>query len=90
MQMDTWRNTWRKRCFDSQKQTGKFHPIWIVLAAIATLIVAGIIWLPALIVPRVEPKPQHSPSLSPPIRKVMLATQGYTERLNSFTHLAVI
>lgn len=59
---------WLKQFLNSQKQTRKFHPIWIVLVAVTTMIVAGVIWIPASIVPKVEPPVQHptsSPTVSP-------------------------
>lgn len=62
-------SAWLKRFVASQKPMGRFHPIWIVLAAALTLIVAGIVLVPALIVPKVEIK---TPSLSPSTPKVIL------------------
>lgn len=62
-------SAWFKRFVASQKQTGRFHPLWIVLAVALTVIVAGIVWIPALIVPKVELK---TPSLSPSTPKVIL------------------
>ncbi len=60
---------WFKRFVASQKHTGRFHPIWIVLAAAVTVIVAGIVWIPAWVVPKVE---LQTPSLSPSTPKVIL------------------
>lgn len=60
---------WFKRFVASQKHIGRFHPMWIVLAAAVTVIVAGVVWIPALVVPKVELK---TPSLSPSTPKVIL------------------
>ncbi len=38
----------------SQKQTKRFHPTWILLVVVATLIIAGIVWLPAFLVSKNE------------------------------------
>ncbi len=54
---------WLKQFLNSQKQTRKFHPIWIVLVAVTTMIVAGVIWIPAAVVPKVEPPAPH-PAIS--------------------------
>ena len=39
----------------SQTQTQKFHPVWIVMVVVATLLVAGIIWIPAMLVSKTKP-----------------------------------
>ncbi len=36
---------WLKNWFESQKQTRKFHPSWILLVVMVTLVVAGILWM---------------------------------------------
>ncbi len=65
-----WISFWR--FYENQKQTSKFHPIWIVLVATITLVIAGIVWIPALVVPRIEPITPHSPLMVPPVSKVLL------------------
>jgi len=37
--------SWLKNWFQSQKQTRKFHPFWIVLVVTATLAVGGLVWV---------------------------------------------
>lgn len=39
------RSGWLKNWFESQKQTRKFHPFWIVLVVTATLAVGGVVWV---------------------------------------------
>ena len=46
-----------KHWFESQKQTRKFHPAWIALAVVATLAVAGIVWVPAELVSKAGTPP---------------------------------
>lgn len=39
-----------KHWLKNQTQTGKFHPVWIMMVVAATLLVAGIVWIPAMLV----------------------------------------
>lgn len=48
--MSSWLRTW----FENQKRTPAFHPSWILLAVAATLVVAGIVWIPAALVSKAE------------------------------------
>jgi flagellar basal body-associated protein FliL len=48
--MSHWLRNWLK----SQKQTRRFHPSWILLVVVITLIVAGIIWIPATLVSKAK------------------------------------
>jgi hypothetical protein len=41
---------WFRNWLESQKQTRKFHPSWIVLVVIVTIVVASIIWVLAEVV----------------------------------------
>jgi len=41
---------WFRHWLESQKQTRKFHPSWIVLVVIVTMVVASIIWVLAEVV----------------------------------------
>lgn len=54
--------TWLKRFYIDQRQSGKFHPIWIVLVVAVTIILASIVWIPAEVVPKVEPILHNNPS----------------------------
>ena len=61
--------TWLKR-FYIERQSGKFHPIWIVFVVAVTLILASIVWIPAEVVPKIEPAmhtnpPRIQPSVTP-------------------------
>src|SRR5574340_1827278 len=38
----------------NQKQTRRFHPSWILLVVVVTVVVAGIIWIPAELIARAE------------------------------------
>jgi hypothetical protein len=49
MMMSNWLRNW----FESQKQTRKFHPSWILLVVTVTLGVAGILWILAELVARI-------------------------------------
>lgn len=53
---------WLKRFYIDQKQSGRFHPIWIVFVVAITLILASIVWIPAEVVPKIEPAMHNSPS----------------------------
>ena len=56
-------NNW----FASQKQTRKFHPSWIALVVIATLAVAGMVWITTFLVKTEEMPPVLTvPSSSTP------------------------
>jgi hypothetical protein len=44
--MPVWFRTW----FENQKQTRKFHPSWIVMVVIVTIVVGSIIWVLAALV----------------------------------------
>lgn len=48
--MSNWLSTWWK----NQKRPGGFHPSWILLVVAATLVVAGIIWILAELVSKME------------------------------------
>lgn len=65
-----------KRIWQQQKN-GRFHPSWILIVVALTLLIAGIVWVPAWIVPRIEREPQRLPSLSPtnPKAIMVLGTQ---------------
>lgn len=41
---------WFRNWLESQKQTRKFHPSWIVMVVIVTLVVGSIIWVLAELV----------------------------------------
>lgn len=60
-----------KRMLQKQKN-GKFHPSWIVIVVALTLLIAGIVWVPAWIVPRIDGKPDRVPYLSPTSPKVIM------------------
>ncbi len=51
------------------KQTGRFHPSWILLVVLTTLVVAGIVWIPAELVSKTEadrpPETRAVPASSP-------------------------
>jgi thiosulfate dehydrogenase len=49
--------------YESQKQTRKFHPGWIVITIGGTLLVAGVIAVPATLVAETAPPPAAAPSL---------------------------
>ncbi|MDO9468442.1 MAG: c-type cytochrome [Thiobacillus sp.] len=57
---------WFRKWLQSQKQTGRFHPTWILLVVLATLVVAGIVWIPAELVSKTQtqhaPEPQAVPA----------------------------
>ncbi|MHB1186998.1 MAG: c-type cytochrome [Thiobacillus sp.] len=60
-------SNWLKNWFESQKQTRKFHPSWIVLVVTLTLVVAGIVWIPTSLVLKAKYHPlptEHSSSAS--------------------------
>ncbi|MDP3584852.1 MAG: c-type cytochrome [Thiobacillus sp.] len=38
------------------KQTGRFHPSWILLVVLTTLVVAGIVWIPTQMVSKTQPE----------------------------------
>ena len=48
--------------YESQKQTRKFHPGWIVMAVSGVLVVAGIIAIPATLVAETAPPPAAAAS----------------------------
>lgn len=41
-----------RKWIDNQKQTRKFHPLWILAVVLTTAIVGGIIWIPAELIAR--------------------------------------
>lgn len=55
---------WLKRFYIDQRRSGKFHPIWIVLVVAVTIVLASIVWIPAEVVPKIEPA-QHPSSIQP-------------------------
>lgn len=48
--MPHWLSDW----IQNQKRTRRFHPSWILLAAVVVLVVAGIIWILATLVTKAE------------------------------------
>lgn len=60
-----------KRLLQQQKN-GKFHPSWILIVVALTLIIAGIVWIPAWMLPRIDTKPDRVPYLSPTSAKVIM------------------
>lgn len=59
--MPNWLRTW----MHERKQNGRFHPLWILLVVLATLVVAGIVWIPAELVSKTEPEhPPAAPAVS--------------------------
>lgn len=60
-----------KRLLQQQKN-GKFHPSWILIVVALTLIIAGIVWITAWMVPRIDTKPDRVPYLSPSSAKVLM------------------
>lgn len=47
-------SNWLRNWFENQKQTRAFHPSWILLGVVATVIVAGIVWIPAALFLKAE------------------------------------
>jgi len=50
---------WLRKWIHGLKQTGRFHPSWILLVVLATLVVAGVVWIPAELVSKTGP--DHPP-----------------------------
>lgn len=46
---------WLSKWIQGLKQTGRFHPSWILLVVLTTVVVAGIVWIPAQMVSKTEP-----------------------------------
>lgn len=63
-----------KRFFQQQTK-GKFHPSWILVVVALTVIIAGIVWIPAWLTPRLEGKPDHIPYLTPTSAKVIMVNE---------------
>ncbi len=47
-------SNWLRNWLENQKQTRKFHPSWILLVVATTIIIAGIVWIPAALVAKTE------------------------------------
>lgn len=47
-------SNWFRNWLENQKQTRKFHPSWILLVVATTIIIAGIVWIPAALVSKAE------------------------------------
>lgn len=47
-------SNWLRNWLESQKQTRRFHPSWILLVVVTTLVVAGIVWIPAKFASKAE------------------------------------
>lgn len=73
-----------KRIWQQQKN-GKFHPTWILIVVALTMLVAGIVWIPAWIVPHIDRKPERLPSLSPTSHKVIMVLGPQTTFLTRFS-----
>lgn len=52
---------WLRNWLESQKQTRKFHPSWIVMVVIITIVVGSIIWVLAELVAKSEAHPLPAP-----------------------------
>lgn len=46
---------WLSKWIQGLKQTGRFHPSWILLVVLTTVVVAAIVWIPAELVSKTEP-----------------------------------
>lgn len=55
---------WLKNWLESQKQTRKFHPSWIVMVVIITIVVGSIIWVLAVLVAKSEAHPMPAPEFN--------------------------
>lgn len=62
--------------FLQQQKKGKFHPSWILIVVALTVIIAGIVWLPAWLTSRLDRKPDKVPYLTPTSAKVILVKEG--------------
>jgi len=58
-------SNWLRNWFENQKQTRAFHPSWILLGVVVTVIVAALVWIPAALFVKAEsprvPAAQGSP-----------------------------
>ncbi|MBW8371889.1 MAG: c-type cytochrome [Thiobacillus sp.] len=45
---------WFSKWLENQKHTRAFHPSWILLVVATTIIIAGIVWIPAALVSKAE------------------------------------
>lgn len=59
-------SNWLRNWFENQKQTRAFHPSWILLGVVVTVIVAALVWIPAALFVKAEspraPAAQGSPT----------------------------
>lgn len=59
-------SNWLRNWFENQKQTRAFHPSWILLGVVVTVIVAALVWIPAALFVKAEsprvPAAQGSPA----------------------------
>lgn len=63
--MPHWFTNW----VQNQKQTRRFHPSWILLVVVVTVIVAGTIWIFAALVARAE-QDDRPPAAQLPVRTI--------------------
>lgn len=47
-------SNWLRNWFENQKQTRAFHPSWILLGVVVTVIVAALVWIPAALFVKAE------------------------------------
>lgn len=56
------------------QKDSKFHPSWILIVVALTLLIAGIVWIPAWLVSHLDRKSDRLPSLSPTTAKVIMVS----------------
>lgn len=83
--MPHWLSNW----IENQKRTRRFHPSWIVLVAVVTIIVAGMIWIAAELVAKAEQRDRPPAAELPapgkteaPAEEVPGDVRGPTQRRN--------
>lgn len=69
--MPHWLSNW----IQNQKRTRRFHPSWILLVAVVTIVVAGIIWIAAELVAKVEQRDRPSATELPALGKTAMPAE---------------
>mgnify|MGYP001362148313 CR=1 FL=1 len=77
---------WLRKWIHGLKQTRRFHPTWILLVVLATLMVAGIVWILAELASKMAPSPPLTAApATPAMEESTTAHAALVSATGSFT-----
>lgn len=66
----------RVKQISGQYKNNNFHPSWILIIIALTVLIGGVVWIIAELVPEWEGQPERLPSLAPTGPKIIMVANS--------------